>query len=84
MQYVQMYYHCTRMYGTRTPYPYEYVQMPILVLQVQNTVHTDTVRKSMGTKEKWKNKYENKKVVFELMHATKVSFTEVLLEIPIC
>ena len=30
IHYVQMYYHC--MYGTRTPYPYEHVQIPILVL----------------------------------------------------
>ena len=44
---------------------------------MQNTVHrlhTDTVGKSMGTKEKWKIQiYANTKVVFELIHATKVS-----------
>ena len=61
-----MYYHC--MYGTRT-----------LVLYVQNTVHRDTVDKSMGTTEKW-----NTIVVFEWMHATKVSCNVVLLEIQIC
>ena len=52
---------------------------------MQNTVHTDILGKSMGTKEKWKiqiRKYT--RVEFELMHATKVSCNVVLLEISIC
>ena len=45
------------------------------------TVHTDTVGKSMGTKE-MENiyKYANTRVVFELIHVTKFSFNVVLLE----
>ena len=41
----------------------------------------------MGTQEKMENtnmKYANTRVVFELMHATKVSCNVALLEIPIC
>ena len=37
---------------------------------MQNTVHTDTVGKSMGTQENGKYKYANTRVVLELMHTT--------------
>ena len=79
--------HVLRMYGTRTPYLYEYVQnckylysyCRCKILYIQTLSVNQWERMKNG-----KYKYANTRVVFELMHATKVSCNVVLLEIPIC
>ena len=66
-----MYYHC--MYGTRTHYTV--CPMQAMRLCANTLTRNNTVGKSMG-RERRKNgkyKYANTRVVFELMHATKVS-----------
>ena len=69
IHYVQMYYLC--MYGTRTPYalwpmPYPYVQIPLLVVLVQNIVHNIQTL-SVNQLEGNAGKMENTKQKFHVM-----------------
>ena len=86
----------TRMYGTRTPYalstkPYPYVQIPLLVVWVKDTVHKRTDYKTLSVNQ-WEGnagKMENTNTQIRELYLSrcmqqKFHVMWFLLEIPIC